>query len=260
MGKINAEQWLAERKDEIGLTEEELPVARKLMGHNRFQGDFVPLPDFHSELARQKTKYETEINEITDMNREWKEAYETEYAPALTKLQRLQQAGFDVSGFTTDSRQNVRDERGKTLTAEDVEQLIAARLEPVRETGLAWSTFIANKSVEYRDTYNKKFDAAKFRTFGYENRDKYPTFDSAYDAFTASERAEKEKSDLEKWRSEEREKIRLEFASQTGLPEPGGFDGGAPAFNNTAENDKQVDEAEARKSFASKFNDLKITF
>lgn len=259
MGKINAEQWLAERKDEIGLSDDELPIARKLMSHNRFQGDFIPLPDFHSELAKQKTKYESEYNEVVEMNREWKDAYDTEYGPALAKLQRLQQAGFDVSGFTTNARQDVRDDRGKTLTAEDIDQMIASRLEPVRETGLAWSTFVADKAVEYRDSYGKKFDATSFRKFGYDNRDKYPTFDSAYEAFTEKERAEKEKADLDKWRNEEREKIRLELMSNTGLPEPGGFDGGAPAFNQTGESDKPVSEDEARRSFAAKFSDLKIT-
>lgn len=257
---IDVKKWLEEKSQELGLDENEKAVAEKIMSNNRFKGDFVPLPDFHSALDKQKTKYETDLSKVVKANQEWLDAYETEYAPALDTIEKLQKAGFDVSNLTVDRSGDVTNRGGQTLTAEQIDAMIAAKVEPLRETAIGWGTFVADKAVEYKDTYGKRFDAEKFRKFGYENREQYPTFAAAYDAFTAEDRKAKETADLDKWRESEREKIRLELMSTATFPEAGGMgEGPSPAFLADAAKEDASRE-ENRAAFARKFADgIKVT-
>lgn len=255
---IDAKKYLAEKASELGLTPEEIAIGEKILTSNQFKGDFVPLPDFHSTLDRQKNQYQQELSKVVQMNREWQEAYDTQYAPALSSLERLKQSGFDVSKFSISDDGDLTTRGGNVITEDQIDAMIAAKVDPIRETAIGWGTFVADKSVEYRDTFGKRFDAEKFRKFGYENRDKYPTFESAYDAFTLEDRKVKEEKDLEKWKNDEREKLRLELMSTANFPEPGGVEGTPPAFLADEQKEEVTRDAN-RQAFASQFHNLKIS-
>jgi hypothetical protein len=253
---VDVKKWLAEKAAEIGLDPAELPVVEKLVGSNTFRSDFVPTSEFHSALDKQKNTFQNQYNEVVDLNKRWQEAYSTEYAPAIEALERLRQSGYDVSGVTVNRQGDMTDSKGKSISLDDVQALIQQAVEPTRAGVVEWSTFIADKAPDYKDQYGKKFPVADFRKFGFENKDKYPTLESAYDAFTAQDRAAKEDRDREAWREAERQKIRLEVMSERAFPEGSGMES-SPAFLASEQKESSTRE-ESMKQFASKFGDINI--
>lgn len=253
---IDVKKWLAEKASDLGISSEEMAVAEKLVTSDRFRSDFVPLPDFHSALDKQRSKFEQSYTEVVDLNRQWQEAFERDYAPALEAVERLKKAGYDVSGVRIDEGGNVTN-RGASVSLDDIQALIDQRLEPVRAGTVEWATFIADRAPDYREQFGKKLPVDEFRKFGYENRAKYPTLESAYEAFTAKDRELKEQKDRDDWRAAEREKIRLELQSSTSFPEVSGLEA-APAF--LAADEKAVaTDRDNRAAFAKQFSDLKVT-
>jgi hypothetical protein len=250
---VDVKKWLADKAAELGLDESEKVAAEKLLSSDRFRGDFVALPDFHSALDKQKRTYQHQLDEVTQMNSQWQEEYENTYGPALTALQQLQQSGYNTSGFRNTSEGGVVNaSTGQVLTPAQIQQMIAEAVEPIRAGAIDFATFVADKSVDYRDTFGKRFEANKFRAFAYENRDKYGNFEQAYDAFTADDRVSKEESDRKKWQEEERERIRMELLSNQGLPEAVPGSEGSPLFTANAQTE-EVSRDEARRRFATQF-------
>lgn len=252
------QKWLEEQSAALGLDENEKAAAKKLIESPKFRGDFVALPDFHSALDRQRQKYESTISEAAEFNRQWQEEYQNTYAPAVDVVNKLRERGVDVSGLLNDGRGGVMDREGVTLTKADIAQMIKQAVEPVLTTveqtragTIDYSTFVAEKAVEYRDSYNKRFPTSKFREFAFANRDKFNSLDSAYDAFTEEDRKVKDEADKEAWRAAEREKIRLEVQSASTLPESAGVEG-SPFFI-AAEQKDDVSRDQNRQEFAKKF-------
>lgn len=252
---VNVKKWLEEKSAELGLSESERATAEKLMESDKFKSDFVGLPDFHSALDKQKQKFQAQYDDVYQKNLEWQEEYETKYAPALTALQKLQQGGYDMSGFQNDNRGGVVNRQGQTISADEIARMIDervnARVEPVRAGAIDWGTFVAEKAVEYSQEYGKTFKPSAFRKFAYDNREEYPTFQMAYDAFTAEDRKAKEAADKEDWKKQERERIRLELMSSQSLPEAAG-DNGAPAFLAVEQKDSISRDAD-RQAFAKQW-------
>lgn len=241
---INVQKWLEEKNAELGLDDNERAAAQKLLNSNSFKSDFVPLPDFHSALDRQKAGYKQKVEELTNLNLQWQDEYERVYEPALKVAQKFSGRRQDDDDDTTP--------RNYGLSREEVEQMIRAGVEPVRAGSIDFTTFVTDKAIEFRETYKKKFEVAKFRKFAFENREQYPTLDAAFDAFTADDRKAKDEADREQWRKDEREKIRIELQSQANLPEASG-DGGAPFFIANTEPDKSAASADPRQAFAQKY-------
>ena len=261
---VNVKQWLENKAAEAGIVDEaERAVVAKLLESKTFQSDFVALPDFHSALGKQKSNLESQIQKLTEVNLQWQDEYENKYAPALDAVSKLQASGFDTSGYTNDGRGGVTG-GGGSLTPEQISELVAnavaQAVEPVRAGAIDFVTFAADKSADYRDEFGKKFNVAAYRKFAYDNRDKYPTLDSAYDAFTDTDRKAKEEADREKWKTETKEQLKLELMSASNLPEVGGVDG-APMFvaatSPVTEGDQERADAvvreNSRRAFVQKF-------
>lgn len=251
---INVKEWLAERAKELNLDESQTAIADKLLSSEKFRSDFVPVSDFHSALDKQRNKYESAYNEVVDVNQQWQQEYETRYGPALAAIERLEKAGYNVTDLKVNTRGDITNQ-GSTISLDDVEKLIDKKVEPYRAGTIDYATFVADKAVEYRETYGKRFDAEKYRKFGYENRDKYPTLESAYEAFTESERKAKEVDERKKWEKETEERIRLEIASNQSFPDSSGQMGVAPAFL-ASEQKNEVSDSANRAAFAAKFKDI----
>lgn len=248
---VDVKKWLEEKAAEIGLDETEKSIAAKLVNSDRFKSDFVGLPDFHSALDKQKRTFQQQVETVTNLNAQWQDEYENTYAPALDAVKKLQTQGLDMTNFQA----NVTQPKG--LSADDIKRMIQEHVEPIRAGTLDFGTFVADKAIEYNQEYGKRFKAADFRTFAYENRGDYPTLPSAYDAFTAKEREEKKKADDDKWRADETARIRLEVQSQAHLPESGAE--GSPLFaaNDVVDNKKEEPSRDAnRQAFAKLFPDI----
>lgn len=257
---VDVKKWLAEQAAALNLDETEKAAAEKLLTSEKFRGDFVALPDFHSALDKQKTKFRQEYDEVVTLNTQWQEEYDAKYAPALEAVEKLRKAGYDVSNVRVDNQGDMTN-RGQNITLEQIEQLIAQRVEPMRAGTVEYSTFVADKAVEHFETYGKRFNAAEFRKFGYEHREKYPTLESAYNAFTEQDRQAKEAKDKEDWKKQERDNIRIELMSQMTIPEAsGGFaSDNSPAFLASEQKD-DVSREQNRQAFAKSFIDMpKIT-
>jgi hypothetical protein len=250
---FDVKKWLADQTAALGLEDTERAAAEKLLTNPKFQQDFVPTPVFHSTVDRVKNQFQSQLDEVLDYNNQWQEKYETEFKPALDAVARLRQAGADMSGYRNDGAGGVKDQSGNRLSADEVQELINQSLEPVRAVGIDYATFITEKGVEYSTTYKKPFKASEFRKFAYENREQFPTLQSAFDAYTADDRKAQEEKDKEDWKTAERERIRLELQSSQGLPEAGyGGDTGSPLFIAN-EQKEDVSRDAARQAFAKQF-------
>ena len=233
---IDVKDWLAKQAAALGLSDSERAAAEKLLSSEKFRGDFVALPDFHSALDKQRAKYQSEYDKVLELNNQWQEEFDTRYAPALDTVQKLQAAGYNMSGFQNDGRGGVvNGNTGQTFTLEDVQKIVRDAIEPVRVGVLDYNTFVAEKAAEYSSQYGKPFPVSKFRQFAYENHDKFGSYEAAFDAFTADDRKAKEEKEREDWRNAEREKIRMEVMSGQSLPESAGNEG-APMFLANTEN------------------------
>lgn len=252
---FDIKKWLADESAKLGMSETEVAAAEKLLSSDKFKGDFVPLPEFHSQLDRQRTKYEGQLNEVVDLNKQWQDEYDKRYAPALDAIERLEKAGYNVDNLKIDKAGDVTN-RGVALTAEDIDKLIDQKVEMFRAGTVDYATFIANKAVEHNERFGKRFDADAYRKFGYENRAKYPTLDSAYEAFTEADRKAKDEADRKAWEKATEERIRLEVSSNVGFPESSGAEG-APAFL-ASEQKEDVSREANRQAFAKQFHDLKV--
>lgn len=250
---FDVKKWLADQTAALGLEDSERAAAEKLLTNPKFQQDFVPTPVFHSTVDKVKNQFQSQLDEVLDYNNQWQEKYETEFKPALDAVARLKNGGFDVSGFRNDGDGGVRDRSGNQISAEQIQDLIDQRLEPVRAVGIDYATFLTEKGVEYSTTYKKPFKASEFRKFAFENREQYPTLQSAFDAYTAEDRKALEDKEREDWKTAERDRIRLELQSSQGLPEAGyGGDSGSPLFIAN-EQKTEMSRDEARQAFAKQY-------
>lgn len=249
---VDVKKWIAEKAAELGLDESGLAIAEKLLDNPKFKGDFVHFSDLQSQLERQKNEFKGEIDKLNSYNFAWQEKYDEEFAPALEVKRRLEAAGYNVDNFEPDNSGGGTTRGGQYLTPEQIEKMIADRVDPIRVGSIDYSTFIADKAVQYREEFGKRFDANAYRKFAYENRETYPTLESAYNAYTESDTKAKTAADLEKWKADEREKIRLEIMSNATLPEAAGSEG-APAFAAQEASATEPTRDQIRASFAKEF-------
>lgn len=271
---MDPKKWLEQNLANLNLPEEQAAAARQLFAGalgQKLATDAVEQSVFNSQLDRQRAELQAKIQERENWNMQWQERY-IEDLSALGAVDRLAAAGFDVSGMQSMSGGGMRNQQGEYFTREQVEgalrsqaQSFQQQLEPVR-AGLAdFTTFVTDAALDYRETYGKRFETAKFREFAFENRTKYPTLEVAYQAFTADDRAAKEAADRKKWEDEERVRIRQEVLSTIDVPEVSpGFADGSPLF--TQRDGRKPDStepsvAESRQNFARKWagKDFNIT-
>lgn len=266
---MNAAQWLEQQLTQLGLTESQKAAAQDLakqMGSN-----FVPVSDFHSQLDKQRNTLQRQIDELQGYNTQWQERYETEWAPRLTAIERLESAGIDVNGFSNDGNGGVMNQHGQSFGAADIEEIIQQRLQqfaqttldPIRASMADYATFVADKAPEYKEQYGKRFDAQAFRQFAYDNRSQYGNLTSAYEAFTAADRAEADKAAREKWEKDTEERLRRELSSQYQIPEAAAEANGSPFFglhDNSSAAPGGPTRQQNRQEFAKAFDgkDLKI--
>lgn len=254
---VDVKKWIKEQAAELGLDEAGLALAEKLLENPKFKGDFVHHSDLQSQLEKQKNQFTGEIDKLNSYNFAWQEKYDEEFAPAIELKKKLEAAGYNVDNFVPDNSGGGTTKQGQYLTPEQIEKMIADRVDPIRVGSIDYSTFIADKAVQYREDFGKRFDANAYRKFAYDNRETYPTLESAYNAFTDTDSKAKQEAANEKWKVDEREKIRLELMSSATLPEAAGSEG-APAFIDQS-NDKQPTRDQIRQEFAKQFSGISIT-
>lgn len=273
---VDVTKWLTENLNALNLPAEDQAAAQRLLtgalgqrlGQSLYRQEDVSA--LQSALDRQRNEAAAERAQLEQWNLSWQDRYEQDLL-AVGAIDRLAAAGFDVSGYTNTGGGGVVNQRtGEQFTPQQVaamleqqKQEIMQSIEPMR-TGLAdWATFVADVSPDYRDTYGKKFDAKKFRQFAFENRQDYPSLQSAYDAFTADDRKAKEEADRKKWEEDKTKEIEQNVFARLQLPEigPGNAAEGSPFHTlvDNAKTDQQPSRAENRQEFAKKFRNVDFT-
>lgn len=264
---MDIKKWLEQNMTQLNLSDEDRAAAQRLFSGSLGQAlgaNAVEQSVFNSQLDQQRNRYEAQVRERDQWNMQWQERY-IEDLMALGAVDRLAAAGFDVSQLQNTAGGGARNQfTGEQFTKEQVAQLLQQQarqfqeqLEPVRTGLVDFTTFVTDAALDYRETYGKKFDTAKFREYAFENRTKYPTLEVAYMAFTEEDRKAKDILDRKKWEDTERERIRQEVMQNIEIPEAApGVGDGSPLFtqrDNAKPNDQTPSAAESRQNFTRKW-------
>lgn len=282
---VDVDKWLRENMSALNLSDEEKKIAEKLasgefgkrLGANVYPQEAVS--GLQSSLDRMKA----DKTELETANIAWQETYLRDLSGegTQTALQKLQAAGFDVTGLQPSARGGVTNtDTGVTLSRAEIEKLVreeaSKMIEPVRQTSLEFAEFAATVAPEYRSEYGKRFDAAAFRKFAFEHRGEVANLQQAYDLYTADERKAKEEDSKKKWEENKEKEIELRVMSRLQIPEisPESGAGGpfdiagksSPAAASTASGaagagaaSGQVSREQNRQEFAKKYRDLDLT-
>jgi hypothetical protein len=262
---FDARNWL---NQQLTYMSPEEKAAAELLFNNqtfatRLSTDAVPQSTFNSELDRQRNQFETRIKDIEGYNLQWQNFYETDLKPKVELADRLTAAGLDPQQFGANRQGDAVDQYGNVVTKDELANLAAQR-ERDRTGLLDWSTFIADKAVEYREEFGKRFPAGEFRKFATENSNKYATLDQAFLDFSATDRQAKVEADRKTWEAEKEKEIESKLRSQLAVPvQPGSGDGGSPfhTVKDTAVNASGNTRDDNRKAFAEKWSgkDFSVT-
>ncbi len=280
---IDIAKWLTENMQALNLTDDEKAMAQKLASGDfgkRLGASVYPQQSV-SDLQSTLDKELNAKRELEAANIAWQEQFFKDLSE-LGALDRLQAAGFDVSGLQQTRGGGVQNREGQTLSASDINALIekkaaeiAARaVEPVRTSNLEYAEFIAVVAPDYVSQFGKRFEPKKFRDFAYEHHKEYANLQQAYDAYTADDRKAKEEEAKKKWEADKEKEIELRVMSRMQIPEmsPESGSGGpfdiamhtpaaaaaASGASGTA-TPPQVSREDNRQAFARKFQDTNFS-